>query len=263
MMATIFVAALCFTACDRENGGGGGSHTPEIIQNAVQDVDGNQYDAVRIGNQVWMAENLKTTHYKDGTEIPLVVKIEGFDVDYSKTQPYRYCPNNAETNVDNYGYLYNWPAVMHGAESSDANPSGVQGICPDGWHVPSRAEWEQLRTYMSSEPMYRTSDYPAPDGIAKALAATWGWESSSWAGTPGNDPSSNNVSGFSALPAGACTWDATVFGSFNSFGFSADFWSSTISSWGVDYFNLQHAYSITYISSSNKDLAFSIRCVQD
>ena len=85
------------TFSDTPGGGGGGNDTPEIIHNAVTDIDGNHYDAVKIGDQVWMAENLRTTHYADGTVIPA-----GGD-NFSDTDPYFY---------DN-GCFYNWPAAMH------------------------------------------------------------------------------------------------------------------------------------------------------
>ena len=128
-MLLLCAAAFLAVACEREE------PTPEVnnpnqtypsiadvISNAVTDYDGNSYDAVRIGNQVWMASNLRTTHYANGEDIP-----EGNTTSY--TEPCRYTPS---TDVAAYGYLYNWPAVMHGASSSSANPSGVQGICPNG-----------------------------------------------------------------------------------------------------------------------------------
>jgi len=72
-------------------------------------------------------------------------------------------------NVARYGYLYNWPAVMHGASSSEANPSGVQGICPNGCHVPSDAEWLELFDYMRTQPAYISGGV---GHLSKALAAT-------------------------------------------------------------------------------------------
>ena len=89
-------------------------------------------------------------------------------------------------NVARYGYLYNWPAVMHGESSSSTNPSGVQGICPNGWHVPSDAEWVRLFIYVSSQPQYQCDN--SSDNFAKALASTIGWDSSDlhvlWVITP-------------------------------------------------------------------------------
>ena len=177
MIMAVFAAALCMTACDSENGGenGGGSSnheypaTANVIRNAVKDIDGNKYDAVQIGDQVWMAENLRTTRYADGTSIPLG-ELE------SEETPYRYAPGTYQSNEENiinvsaYGYLYNWAAVMHGASSSDANPSGVQGICPRGWHVPSDAEWTQLTDYMKTQSIYMAGGHI--DHLAKALSAT-------------------------------------------------------------------------------------------
>lgn len=104
----------------------------------VKDYDGNVYTTVQIGKQCWLRENLRTTHYANGTPIAF-----GNDT-MSTTTPYRYYPNADEKNVPVYGYLYNWAAVMHGCQASNLNPSGVQGICPNGWHVPSEAEWREL-----------------------------------------------------------------------------------------------------------------------
>ena len=210
------------TSTDNPGGGGsgGGSGSDDhVIPDAVSDIDGNSYDAVQIGNQVWMAENLRTTKYADGTTIPM-------GNTWSYTEPYRYAPGpnqSNEENMDNvarYGYLYNWPAAMHGASSSEANPSGVQGICPNGWHVPSDAEWTELTNYMKTQPAYVASG--GVGHLARALAATWGWNSSSGTDVPGNDPSTNNATGFSALPAGYCN-----YGYYGNLGNYAEFWSAT------------------------------------
>ena len=178
----------------------------------VTDIDNNTYNTVQIGNQCWMKENLRTTRYANGTSIALGSST-------SATTAYRYYPNNNSSNVATYGYLYNWPAVMHGATSSSANPSGVQGICPTGWHVPSDVEWTQLTDYVSGQSQYVCDSNNIY--IAKALASTVGWESSPYTCTAGNDPGANNATGFSALPAGGHG------DSSNSFGFIAAFWSAT------------------------------------
>ncbi len=99
----------------------------------IVDVDGNVYRTVTIGDQTWMAENLRTTHYAYGQP------IEGF---FTYDEP-------RLTEV--YGLLYTWNAMMDGAEASSSNPSGVQGVCPTGWHLPSKAEWDQLADYLTSE----------------------------------------------------------------------------------------------------------------
>lgn len=92
----------------------------------VEDYDGNVYKTVRIGTQIWMAENLKSTHYSDGTPVPNFV--------YN---------NNLEL-INVYGRLYKWTAVVRGNKGNNSNPGTIQGVAPEGWHIPSKAEWEEL-----------------------------------------------------------------------------------------------------------------------
>ena len=219
----------------------------------VTDYDNNTYNTVMIGTQCWMKENLRTTHYSNGTSIPLGTSA-------STTTPYRYNPNDNASNVPTYGYLYNWPAVLHGASSSSSNPSGVQGICPTGWHVPSDAEWTQLTDYLRSQSQYVCNNNS--NGIAKALASTTGWNSSTTACAVGNNQSSNNATGFSALPAGMFVPTSIVI--LNTFGEEAIFWSATVFEddhaffYKLGYANagVSHGASYEYYSSS-------VRCVKD
>jgi len=274
----VFSLAMLMTSCkkddpkpdnsgnnnNQETPGGDSEVTPNqeypetavVLPQAVMDIDGNTYDAVQIGNQVWMAENLRTTKYADGTSIPM-------GSTYTFYEPYRYVPgpnqSNGENmeNVDHYGYLYNWCAVMHGASSSTANPSGVQGICPDGWHVPSDAEWTELTNYMKTQPTYMASGNA--DHLAKALAATWGWNSSSEMDAPGDNPSTNNATGFSDLPAGRYS------GYYGSFGINASYWSATeySSDDGAYMRGIGHDYATVAGGYGYKDFGFSVRCVRD
>ena len=217
--------------------------------NSVTDIDGNVYKTVKLGNQVWMAENLRTTRYADGRKIPL--GTEGsYDV------AYRYYPNTNRANVSKYGYLYNWPAVMNGSLSSSANPSGVQGICPEGWHVPSDAEWTELTNYVKSQSQYVCGDYTG--NIAKALASETGWNSSTYNCDVGNNPSANNATGFSARPAGYYNGD------YRHFGNSAAFWSATQNySYNANYRDLSYDYANVYRDDNFKDLGSSVRCVRN
>ena len=216
----------------------------------VTDYDNNTYNTVQLGNQCWMKENLRTTHYANGTSIPLGTNA-------STTTAYRYNPNDDANNVPTCGYLYNWPAVMHGSSSSTTNPSGVQGICPTGWHVPSDAEWTQLTNYVGSQTQYQCNN--SSDNIAKALASTTGWNSSTETCAVGNNPSTNNATGFSALPAGGY-----LYGYYGVFGIYADFWSATE---GNDYDaygrNLNYYGADVYRGSGSKYYGFSVRCVRD
>lgn len=250
---------------DSGSGGssGGGSGTPNqeypstavVLPQAVTDIDGNSYDAVQIGSQVWMAENMRTTRYADGTTIPMGSINSG-------SNPYRYVPglnHSNEENMDNlarYGYLYNWPAAMHGAGSSEANPSGVQGICPDGWHVPSDAEWTQLTDYMKTQPAYMASGNA--DYLAKALAATLGWSISFEMDAPGNNPTTNNATGFSTLPAGR------YYCGYHNFGEQAYFWSTTETNPCRAYCCYLYCSSALVNRGTNDaDNGLSVRCVRD
>jgi len=220
----------------------------------ITDYDNNVYNTVQIGTQCWMKENLKTEHYANGTAISL-----GNSTTSTSTK-YRYYPNNNSSNVATYGYLYNWPAVMNGASASSANPSGVQGVCPNGWHVPSDAEWIQLTNYVSGQSQYlcgSTSSY-----IAKALAATSTWNSSSNSCAVGNTPSNNNKTGLSILAAGY------YYGSYSGLGERAYFWTTT----AYDSDNAYRRYLLydyanvngqTWTAYTGKYTAYTIRCLKD
>ena len=216
----------------------------------VTDIDGNVYNTVQIGNQCWMRENVRTTHYADSTAIPA-----GDSISY--TEPYRYAPNNNENNISIYGYLYNWAAVMHGASASTANPSGVQGICPTGWHVPSDAEWTQLTNYVSSQSEYVCGSNNV--SIAKSLAATTGWQSSSNACSVGNVQSNNNATGFSVVPAG----NYYSNNAYGAFGYYAHFWNTTEygSNASIRFFGCYNTDVV--INRDNKYVGYSVRCLKD
>ena len=216
----------------------------------VTDYDGNIYNTVQIGNQCWMRENLRTEHYTDGTEISM-------GNTYSNSTPYRYAPDNDQSLVAIYGYLYNWPAVMHSSASSSVNRSGVQGICPIGWHVPSEAEWMQLIDYVSSQSANVCNSNTSY--IAKSLAATIGWTTHNGTCAIGNNMSSNNVTGFSALPAGFYYRQ-----SYFTFGDYVGYWSATENSNGKVFgHGLIYYDAIVYNGESDKDYAISVRCLLD
>ncbi|MCR5550511.1 MAG: fibrobacter succinogenes major paralogous domain-containing protein [Bacteroidales bacterium] len=218
--------------------------TPVVI-----DVDGNIYHTVQIGNQCWMKENLRVTRRTDSTSIPyesnpdVTVSLQGDEQQYL-TAPYWCYPDNNPANKNTYGLLYNWPAAS--------------GICPTGWHLPSRAEWQQLISYVSSQTEYVCGN--DNDNIAKALAAQTGWPESSVACAVGNTPSTNNTTGFSAYPAGS------YGNNYLSYGNLAVFWSTT------QYYSEYFAYCchLTFNEASAdggsfniKSNAVSVRCLRD
>ena len=226
----------------------------------VKDIDGNEYNTVKIGQQCWMKENLRTTKYPNGTEIPI-------GTDSSSTIGTRNAPGS-EANVATRGYLYNWVATMNGATSSGTNPSGVQGICPDGWHVPSLSEFKQLVQYMKSQEEYTCGN--SINNIGKALASTLYWTSSTTSCAIGHNLSENNASGFSAVPTGLWASNFNThqgewyYGNQNS---STYFWSSE------EHPNLTSVYVLAFSSSTNTypylynnpktTYAYAVRCLHD
>lgn len=218
----------------------------------VTDYDGNSYNTVQIGSQCWMKQNLRTTHYADGTSIP-------FSTSISQTAAYRCNPNNSAGNVNTYGFLYNGVAAMKGTNTSNNNPSGIRGVCPTGWHMPSHAEWLQLTDYVSSVPAYLCGN--ATSNIAKALASTAGWTSSPNTCQVGNQTSSNNSTGFTAVPAGAYYGPSVGYDFFNQAGI---YWSTTYNS-PTSRFMIMIAYSLSSPYYYNMEIeAFqSVRCLRD
>ena len=218
---------------------------------SVTDRDGNTYSTVLIGTQCWMKENLRTTKYADGTSIS-----RGSST--STTVAYWYYPDNDASNKTTYGLLYNWKAVMRNSSSTFTNPSGVQGICPTGWHVPSSSEWTQLENYVGSQSQYQCNS--SSTKIAKALAGTTGWMSSTNTCAVGNTPSDNNATGFSALPAGG--YDGSSYYLLRRY---VAFWSATAndSLGNAARYYMSWENSTVSASGLDKSYGYSVRCVKD
>lgn len=212
--------------------------------------DGNVYKYVQIGNQVWMAENLRY--------LPSVVGGKT----QSETIPYYYVYNYDGSNVDDaksttlyktYGVLYNWNAV--------------QTACPSGWHLPTNAEWETLENYLADNGYnYDGTIGGGNDKIAKALASKSGWSISIGIGDVGNSdfPNFRNKSGFAALPGGFC--NSVYYDGFTNVGKYGYWWSSI--GYGLciawDSSDTQSGFSSIDGSVYNWKLrGFSCRCVKD
>ncbi|MCR5549924.1 MAG: T9SS type A sorting domain-containing protein [Bacteroidales bacterium] len=229
----------------------GGQPCPDMP--TVIDYDGNMYNTVQIGQQCWMKENLRVKHYSDGTPIPA-----GGDTN-SYAEPYYYDYSSSGIPLVERGYHYNWPAAMHGAASSNAVPSGVQGVCPTGWHLPSDAEWTVLTDYVSANYACGGDSW----NNAKALASTTWWESCSGECLPGDQSvTANNASGFGAVPAGS--WPPYWY----FVGLHAVFWSSTEiegESWRAYGRLLGSSYAsvVAWVDTNSIDLGFSVRCIRD
>jgi uncharacterized protein (TIGR02145 family) len=210
------------------------------------DADGNFYTVVTIGTQTWMAENLKTTLYNDGTSIPNVTDNTAWNS--LATPAYCWYGNDASTYKSKYGALYNWFAVNTGK------------LAPVGWHVPTDAEWTTMENYLITNG-YNYDGTTTGNKVGKALAATTDWSNNFSEGAVGNDLSKNNSSGFSALPGGGRYY---TNGMFSYFGETGYWWTAT-------EFNASFAsyrYTIIYFDSMSrqnyyKTVGFSVRCIKD
>lgn len=231
---------------------------------SVTDIDGNMYGTVQLGDQCWMRSNLRATHYADGTAVP------AGNMNFSKTEPYYYdFSGQGGDGTSQYfplsqrGYLYNWPAAMHGAASSNTNPSQVQGICPDGWHVPSNEEWTQLENYVKSQNQYSccTDVFGNNSCFAKALTSTLGWKYCNGSSNcyPGYNPSANNATGFNAMPVGIYAYNG-----YQSATEVTWFLSSTENDSASIHFCMLW-YDGTYLGRfiEPKDKGYSVRCLKN
>ncbi len=219
----------------------------------LNDVDGNTYKTIWIGKQVWMAENLKSIHFADGTPLVSGTGVGDISGDYT-TKYYFWYNDDSATYSETYGALYTWAAAMNGEASSDENPSGVQGVCPDNWHVPSDAEWKQLEMYLgmsqaeTDETGYRGTD---EGGKLKETGITH-WESPNVGAT--------NEYGFTALPGG----QRNGIGNFGYIG-NYGFWLSSTkynTNWTC-YREMGYSHSDVERSGTDKWAGYSVRCIKD
>jgi len=176
----------------------------------LTDTDGNVYHAIKIGSQVWTVENLRTTKYNDGTNISHLTVSVDWEACSTGTGAYCYYGNDSAANAVKYGALYNWFTV------------NTDKLAPTGWHVPTDAEWTELENYLIANG-YNWDGTTSSNKIAKSMAAKTDWISSVTEGMPGNDMSSNNSSGFSALPGGSRGHD----GHFSFISYRGYWWSAS------------------------------------
>lgn len=231
-------------------------------EGTVTDIDGNVYQTVRIGEQVWMVENLRTTRYNDGEAIPLVPDTAewGNSNVYQSTaernngdpKP-QYCFYNNTTDPDTiqrFGALYNWWVVKTGK------------LAPEGWKVPDTADWLALRDYLLENP-FETDASTEFELVVKSMAAGIAWMSSDEQGTIGNDFTANNLSGFSAIPAGYRTGSAMIL--YMLAGERGYWWTSTEKHPNCPcWFTLYDFLGTTnYLGINDADFGLSVRCIKE
>ncbi|MDP4261870.1 MAG: fibrobacter succinogenes major paralogous domain-containing protein [Bacteroidota bacterium] len=197
---------------------------------APKDIDGNIYHTVTIGSQVWMVENLKVTHYRNGDPLSNVLN----DTAWVNLITGAYCDYNNNSNyTTTYGELYNWYAIHD-----------PRNIAPAGWHIPSDAEWTTLLNSWGGA--------SAAGGKLKE-AGTTHWYSPNGGAT--------NESGFTGLPAGD---RHSLNGGFENVTKSALWWSATEYDNGQAwYYALNNMNGAAYRSQFSKKIGFSVRCVKD
>jgi uncharacterized protein (TIGR02145 family) len=220
-----------------QNGGTIMADSIGLDPSVLIDSDGNLYQTVTIGTQVWMTENLKVTKYNDGTDIPLVT---GSDHLVTPDAMFYY---NDNSNSE-YGALYTYEAASN--------------ACPEGWHLPSRAEWNEMTYYLSDNGYNYDGSTGYADGkIAKALAAASGWDLSTNAGAVGNTdyPEKRNASRLSLLPGGQRNG-----GGVGTHGY---WWSSTEEDDMVIHPHLYYGNSGVHWGKGPRWSGFSVRCVKD
>ncbi len=195
----------------------------------VTDIDGNIYRTAAIGTQVWMAENLRTTRYRDGSPIPNIT--DNFAWGGLTTGAYSWYDHDAVTYKNPYGALYNWYAVVDS-----------RNISPQGWHVPTDAEWTILGTYLAANSGGKMKE----EGTAHWLTPNTG---------------ATNESGFSALPGGFRSYTGNLFGNLGGDGYyhSATEFDAT-TSWARYLLNVSADLGRWHY---NKGSGMSVRCVKD
>ena len=204
--------------------------TVDEIDYIIDSRDNERYNTIKIGAQVWMAENLKTTKYRNGDLIGTTTSAT-LNISRETSPKYQWAYGGNESDVATYGRLYTWYAI-----------TDSRNVCPTGWHIPSDEEWKILTTNLGE----------GSAGMKLKEAGTSHWLNlNTWA---------NNKSGFTALPSGSRRSN----GSFGDKGYYAYWWSSS------EFSNASAYYRGVYCGHSNvgrnysfKLSGFSVRCLKD
>ncbi len=234
----VLFLSLYFYSCQNKN-------------NVVYDIEGNSYSTIRIGNQTWMAENLRVTKYQNGDDIGWgsdnLIWVKEDDV-WNNLEHGAWCDyNNDSVNGIKYGHMYNWYAV-----------SDERNIAPIGWHVATDEDWKALSMYLDN------SENNISYKVAKSLASDSIWSSSNELGSIGYDIGKNNSTGFCALPGGYR--QNSIFNSFGHLGYYAVWWC-------FSEYDLNNAYVrklgdeggsfINWRGFTSKKEGYYVRCVKN
>jgi uncharacterized protein (TIGR02145 family) len=246
LLCGILIGLLIFTSCSSdENTSNDDDNNPNV--STLTDIDGNEYQTVEIGNQIWSKENLRVTTYSNGD--PILQVTDPFEWQGLTTGAWCYY-RNSESGGNTYGILYNWFAV-----------NDARGIVPDGYKVPSENDWVLLRDYLITNG-FNHDETVSGNKIGKSLASTNLWLNASQNGAVGNDQSQNNATEFTGLPGGSRWADPSV--NFNARGRNGNWWSSTelsnSRSFCVRLVNTSDRLDMT---NQSKKYGYSIRLIRE
>ena len=220
MIFYLLAVIILITACDKN-----ADPVPPLT-----DIDGNEYDTIKIGTQFWMKQNLKTSHYRNGDPIPEITSMSL----WSSLTSGAWCwfNNDSVKNAAIYGKLYNWYAI-----------NDPRGLAPKGWHVPSEVELATLSLSLGG-------DLVAGRKLKESGTSHWT--------TP--NAGATNSSGFTGLPGGYCSKE----GIFDNIGRYGVWWSSAERSSNLAWYRSLN-YSLEDFSGDNDDkrYGFSVRCLRD
>ncbi len=245
LFTTLFAMLLLLASCSEDK-----STTPNgnSDDEAFRDFDGNAYKTVQIGDQVWMAENLKVTHYRNGDKIKLSKLTYSFGhAAMLGGALYGYYDDDPK-NSDIYGLLYNWHVI-----------NDSRGLAPEGWHIPTDDEWKIMEMYLGmSQSEANGEEGRGTDEGGKLKTIGNEYDGTGLWGHP--NIGATNSSGFSALPGGA--WE--VSGQYNGLEIEGNWWTSTQNDSGKPlHRRLNYIDQLIWRESFSKANAFSVRCVKD
>ena len=207
----------------------------------VTDIDGNNYTTIKIGNQVWMAENLRVAHFNNGDTIPTT---SSFDLDITnEAEPtYQWFYHEGNMTFPEYGRLYTAYVI-----------TDERNVCPAGWHVPSKAEWKTLIASTGKIEMENSiTGIASKSGDKLKESGSDHWISPVSKAT--------NKSGFTALPGGSRFSN----GKFYHLGITANFWSSSINNKNYWVFRISNdTGDVIWYNEDISGIGYSIRCIRD
>ena len=231
------MSLLSVTACKKKE-----ESKPAQETGTITDIDGNVYKTVKIGNQWWMAEDLMTRRFRDGSYI---TQLQSDSLTWSEDTIGAYC-DNRDSHQDLVGRFYNWYAV-----------NNTKGLAPSGWHIPSDEEWKTLEMYLGIDPseINKTSWRGTDQGEKLKVESPQCW-------IPYGAIWSTNESGFTAL-AGGCRMFNGGWGTPGLYA-SGYWWTSSSYQAGESWYrNLDYKSPMVFRSHSKVNYGFSVRCVKD